>query len=295
MAASSRTRDNNNHHNHGSLRHSSLVFLLMKVIIVYFVLCVLQSTIVSNAFGPSIGTSFHHRMGFCASPPSLVSRTVLGVYPPCCDNESTRNDESTSKAIKGGGEDYHHSSFSRRDLLIHGVRSLAIPAATITTAGGGSTVSVAHAAASSSSSPTADTVKELLTQLQQADQQMNDIPKLIDGEKWDSVRAILIAPPLSDCWAKTNRPLVQKYAQALGDAGGDELAALEAKEELEGRLRYLDMAVYNNNFNPITVEGTTNASPTLIQSYYEDPQREYKASRKALQELIQLANDAGLQ
>ncbi|KAG7344747.1 hypothetical protein IV203_032278 [Nitzschia inconspicua] len=293
MAASSLTVRTRNNNNPGSWP-SSLVFLL-QAIVFYFVLCILQSAIVSNAFGPStIGTSFH-RMGFCA-PPSLVSRTALGVYPPCCDNESTRKDESTSKAINGGGEDYQHSSSSsRRDLLIHGVRSFVIPAAaavwttTITTADG-STFSVAHAA---SSSPT-NTVKELLTQLQQADQQMNDIPKLIDGEKWDSVRAILIAPPLSDCWAKTNRPLVQKYAQALGDAGGDELAALEAKEELEGRLRYLDMAVYNNNFNPITVEGTTNASPTLIQSYYEDPQREYKASRKALQELIQLAKDVGL-
>lgn len=134
----------------------------------------------------------------------------------------------------------------------------------------------------------------MFQQLQQAEQQLNDIPKLIDGEKWDSVRAILIAPPLSDCWAKTNRPLLKNYAQALGDAGGDELAALEAKEELQGHLRYLDMAVYNNNFNPITVEGKTGASATLISSYYDDPKREFQASRKALQELIGLAKEAGI-
>jgi hypothetical protein len=142
-----------------------------------------------------------------------------------------------------------------------------------------------HAASAAAPSPTA----ELLSLLRQADAQMEAIPRLIEEEKWDRVRAVLITPPLSDCREK--KSLLPRYAEALGDAGGDELAALEAKEELQGHLRYLDMAVYNNNFNPITVEGTTNASPGLIRSYYEDPINEYTASRKALQELIGLARD----
>jgi hypothetical protein len=52
----------------------------------------------------------------------------------------------------------------------------------------------------------------LLGQIQQARKQLEPVPKLIETEKWDSVRAILILPPLSDCWAKTNRPLLKKYA-----------------------------------------------------------------------------------
>ena len=74
--------------------------------------------------------------------------------------------------------------------------------------------------------------------------------------------------------------------------GGDELAALEAREELVSHLRYLDMAVYNNVFNPITVEGKSGATKELIRSYYEDPINEYKASVSALNDLINLASDA---
>jgi len=129
------------------------------------------------------------------------------------------------------------------------------------------------------------------SQIQQARKQMDGIPALIDAEKWDSVRAILIEPPLADCWAKTSRPLVSKYAESLGDNGGDELAALEAREELVSHLRYLDMAVYNNVFNPITVEGKSGATKELIRSYYEDPINEYKASMSALNDLIKLASE----
>jgi hypothetical protein len=77
----------------------------------------------------------------------------------------------------------------------------------------------------------------------------------------------------------------------LGDVGGDELAALEAKEDLVSHLRYLDMAVYNNNFNPITVEGKSGATKELIRSYYEDPTNEFKASITALNELVKLSKD----
>jgi hypothetical protein len=150
------------------------------------------------------------------------------------------------------------------------------------------------ARAATDTTTAASSLSDFLSQLVQAEQQLRGVPQWIDTEKWDSVRAVLITPPLSDCWAKTHRPSLQQYAEALGHAGGDELAALQAKEELQGHLRYLDMAVYNNNFNPIIVEGTTNASPTLIQSYYDDPQREYQASLTSLQELIRLAKETGV-
>jgi hypothetical protein len=99
----------------------------------------------------------------------------------------------------------------------------------------------AAAAATSSSS-----LAELMSQLRQARKQLDAVPKLIDDKKWDSVRAILIQPPLSDCWTKSSRskPLLLEYAEAIGESPkGDELAALEAKEELLDHLRYLDMAV----------------------------------------------------
>ena len=79
-----------------------------------------------------------------------------------------------------------------------------------------------------------------------------------------------------------------KFADALGESGGDELAALEAREELVSHLRYLDMAVYNNVFNPITVEGKSGATKELVRSYYEDPINEYKASIAALESLLSL-------
>ena len=41
-------------------------------------------------------------------------------------------------------------------------------------------------------------------------------------------------------------------ADAIGnELDGDEIAALELREDLISHLRYLDMAVYNNVFNPI--------------------------------------------
>ena len=52
------------------------------------------------------------------------------------------------------------------------------------------------------------------------------------------MRAILITPPLSDCWGKNARPLLREYASAVGDGGGDELAALEAREDAMSHLRH---------------------------------------------------------
>ena len=51
------------------------------------------------------------------------------------------------------------------------------------------------------------------------------------------------------------------------------------------------MAVYNNVFNPIAVEGTTGATKQLVKSYYEDPINEYKGSVAVLDELIKLGKD----
>lgn len=91
----------------------------------------------------------------------------------------------------------------------------------------------------------APSLEELGSQVKQARVQLAPVPDLIKQEKWDSVRAILITPPLSDCWAKTGRPLLSLYAEALGEAGKDELAALEAREDANSHLRYLDMAGKN--------------------------------------------------
>ncbi|GMI57949.1 hypothetical protein ScalyP_jg4564 [Parmales sp. scaly parma] len=114
--------------------------------------------------------------------------------------------------------------------------------------------------------------------------QLEQVPELIEKEKWDSVRAVLSKPPLSDMWAK-NSPFLKSYTELLSD----ELAGLEAREETISRLRYLDMSVYNNIFNPISSEGTTGATKELIRSYYEDPTTELKASITGLQELENLS------
>jgi len=93
---------------------------------------------------------------------------------------------------------------------------------------------------------------------------------------------------------KTARPLLKDYAAALGDnpsaAASDdaEFDALTFKEDALDHLRFLDMAAYNNVFNPIKAEGESGASKELVRSYYDDPTREYKASVAAIDGLIQL-------
>jgi len=86
--------------------------------------------------------------------------------------------------------------------------------------------------------------------------------------------------------------LLNNYADAIGNElpDGDEMAALELREDVISHLRYLDMAVYNNVFNPIGSEGTSGATKELVRSYYEDPINEWKASTSALDELIGLAS-----
>ncbi len=86
--------------------------------------------------------------------------------------------------------------------------------------------------------------------------------------------------------------LLKIYAEAIGSElpNGDEIAALELREEVISHLRYLDMAVYNNVFNPIATEGTTGATKELIRSYYEDPINEWNALKSAMDDLIGLAS-----
>eukprot|EP00569_Conticribra_weissflogii_P006899 CAMPEP_0171330800 /NCGR_PEP_ID=MMETSP0878-20121228/2253_1 /TAXON_ID=67004 /ORGANISM="Thalassiosira weissflogii, Strain CCMP1336" /LENGTH=239 /DNA_ID=CAMNT_0011831177 /DNA_START=70 /DNA_END=789 /DNA_ORIENTATION=- len=129
-------------------------------------------------------------------------------------------------------------------------------------------------------------VNELVGQLKQARDQLNEVPELIKAEKWDAVRAILIKPPLSDLWTSGgSKKVLNDYADAI-----DEIEALELREDLISHLRYLDMAVYNNVFNPIATEGTSGATKELVRSYYEDPILEWKATMAALDALIGLGS-----
>ena len=61
------------------------------------------------------------------------------------------------------------------------------------------------------------------------------VPALIEAGKWDSVRAILIQPPIADVWGKNAKPLLKRYAEAVGNADGDELAVLEARRAASRR------------------------------------------------------------
>jgi hypothetical protein len=128
-----------------------------------------------------------------------------------------------------------------------------------------------------------DSVSSLLPLLQDARRQLDAIPGLIEKEQWDSVRNVLITPPLSDCWT-SNSKLLKKWAQVVPD----ELEALELRDDAISHLRFLDMSVYNNVFNPITTMGETGASKELIRSYYEDPINELKASKKVMDDLLAL-------
>lgn len=144
----------------------------------------------------------------------------------------------------------------------------------------------------------ADNLASLLSQLKEAKGQLEKSPPLIESEKWDTIRTILSEAPLVDIWGKKSTPLLTNYVEALGDAEASgipgvatdaEFLALEAREDLVSHLRYFDAACYSNVFNPITVEGKSGATKQLIDSYYNDPVNEYKASLKLLDRLIGLA------
>ena len=193
-----------------------------------------------------------------------------------CPND----DEFGNEKLNKYNEKNQFERSNRREFLIS---SFAVSVITSQSRG-----DVASAAENSSGS-----LNTILIEIQKARQQMNAVPDLIKSEQWDGVRAILITPPLSDLWTKSARKssLLQDYANVIGTSPtGDELAVLEAKEDVEGHLRFLDMAVYNNNFNPIKSVGEIGATKALISSYYEDPINEYKATVAALDNLIQLGD-----
>ena len=209
------------------------------------------------------------QLQFC-SVPSITSDRKL------CPND----DECDSEKLNKYNENNQFERSNRREFLIS---SFAVSVITSQIRG-----DVANAAENFSGS-----LNTILIEIQKARQQMNAVPDLIKSEQWDGVRAILITPPLSDLWTKSARKssLLQDYANVIGTSPtGDELAVLEAKEDVEGHLRFLDMAVYNNNFNPIKSVGEIGATKALISSYYEDPINEYKATVAALDNLIQLGD-----
>ena len=116
---------------------------------------------------------------------------------------------------------------------------------------------------------------------------------MIKAEKWDAIRAVLAKPPLSTMWtSKGQKGLLNDYAAAIANElpNGDEIAALELREDIVSHLRYLDMAVYNNVFNPIATEGATGASKELVRSFYEDPINEWNASKSAIDDVIALSS-----
>lgn len=130
-----------------------------------------------------------------------------------------------------------------------------------------------------------------LGEIEQALKQLQAVPTYIQKEEWDKVRATLITPPLSDLWTRSKRTnaLWDEYANFVASQDGDELEVLELKDELQTHLRFLDLAVYNNVFNPIKTFGETGSTKELIRSYYDDPTREYEASSSALKSLLKLS------
>jgi len=136
---------------------------------------------------------------------------------------------------------------------------------------------------------------DLKAAVQKARAQLEPIPGIIEKQEWDKVRAILITPPLSDLWTTTKKGsnILMDVAEAVGSAGGDEFNVLELREEAQSHLRYLDMAVYNNIFNPIATEGTSGATKELVRSYYEDPKNELKACEAALDGILKEIDSSG--
>ena len=136
-------------------------------------------------------------------------------------------------------------------------------------------------------------LRDLLGQIKEGREQLESVPELIKAEKWDAIRAVLAKPPLSTMWtSKGQKGLLNDYAAAIANElpNGDEIAALELREDIVSHLRYLDMAVYNNVFNPIATEGATGASKELVRSFYEDPINEWKASKSAIDDVIALSS-----
>jgi len=269
------------------IRHYSVMMLLLSILFILFHLDTVSS--------------FHHqqqqRYTLSSNRLSTKTTTTTTVKAAIPEQQEYTRDESltTTTTTKVKVNDTR----SRREILS---RTLTIVGAAIfsscqsidpsTITVNRSIATVASAAALPDAIPKVPTdLQEVRSLLQQASKQLEVVPQLLKDQKWDAVRVVLGTKPLSDCWNNKNTPLLKSYADAIGGTPtGDEFAALEGREELIGHLRYLDTAVYNNVFNPIATEGSNGSSKALIDSYYNDPPREYNASKAALDGLIKLSD-----
>ncbi|KAJ1447383.1 hypothetical protein M885DRAFT_501640, partial [Pelagophyceae sp. CCMP2097] len=108
---------------------------------------------------------------------------------------------------------------------------------------------------------------DLFAHVEKARRQLDPVPGLIENRKWDAIR---------------------RTPSARAMPNGDELAALEAREEAVTHLQFLDMAAYvlschppapfNNNFSPAGGEKEVAASKELIKQYDELPRDVLKAT-----------------
>lgn len=242
---------------------------MMKLIITA-ILSALISISPTEVYGFAVGAPFHSTSRHVTVRPTAAGVGVVGAAAIGVGNSD--NDAATNTAA---AQESLESRVRRRTFLRKSVSVMLLA------------VSTTRPCASLAAEAPASSLGALSLEVRKARAQLEPIPDLIQQEKWDAVRAILGTPPLSDCWSKgaqSARSFLKRYAEAVDD----ELAALEANEDALSHLRYLDMAVYNNVFNPIKTEGTNGATKELIRSYYEDPLMEYQASRQALDALVGL-------
>mmetsp|Transcript_48887 Transcript_48887/g.98366 ORF Transcript_48887/g.98366 Transcript_48887/m.98366 type:complete len:219 (-) Transcript_48887:176-832(-) len=217
----------------------------------------MQSKIIMSSFSIVIMSLFcHMATSFVTRKPTISQRTTISVVMKVTSPRSG-------------------DTVPRRNLIFSSVASMLLGVAP-------------HPA--SGAEPLPNDVGDLIILLKEARQQLEKVPSLVENQKWDSVRAVLITPPLSDCWSKNSRPLLKALATYIGENDGDEMAALEAREDAISHLQYLDMSVYNNNFSPVKSEGESGSTKQLVRDYYEMPLDELKSSKKALDTIVELAS-----
>ena len=119
--------------------------------------------------------------------------------------------------------------------ILVGARAMRLPTRRRVVLGGGAAAAAAAAAVPARAAELPTGGKDLFNLVAAARRQLDDVPALIEAGKWDSVRAILIQPPIADVWGKNAKPLLKRYAEAVGNADGDELAVLEARRAASRR------------------------------------------------------------
>jgi hypothetical protein len=211
--------------------------------------------------------------------------------------------------------------------ILVGARAMRLPTRRRVVLGGGAAAAAAAAAVPARAAELPTGGRDLFDLVAAARRQLDDVPALIEAGKWDSVRAILIQPPIADVWGKNAKPLLKRYAEAVGNADGDELAVLEARRAASRHAAFAEratragargrrlppavprhgaraapalprvrasscpaQAVYNNVFSPVGGDMKVNAKPELVKQYYEMPMQEFRASAKALDALVKLGS-----